>query len=90
MINTLNSNHMGYMPRSSPRAMLHKKRETAIMGIIKKLERDYNRVFPFMVEPWLDGDLYISEPSIRRRMADMARRGLLERIGERKGYKLSD
>lgn len=58
-----------------------------IVKITKRLQRDYKRVFPYMVMTRLD--LARAEGSLRRDMARLAREGRLERVGgfnTRRGY----
>lgn len=58
-----------------------------ITTIVKRLERTYNRVYPWMVAMELSE--YRAEQTVRRYMVDMWQRGLLVRVGgdrARRGY----
>lgn len=61
--------------------------ETDIIRLVARLERNYKRVYPFMLQPWLE--YYRAEQTLRRDMARLARQGLLVRVGgagARRGY----
>ena len=58
-------------------------REVEIWRAVRRLERDYRAVYPYQVAMVV----YLCEQSARRYMADMARRGVLDRLGERRGYR---
>lgn len=64
-------------------------REAAILAAVRMIERRSGRVYPWMVSAMLDERTYLCEQTVRRRMADMARRGMLNRLGERKGYQVA-
>lgn len=58
-----------------------------VVRIVRKLQRNYERVFPWMVAIHLD--FYRAEQTMRKDMAYLARRGDLIRIGgprARRGY----
>lgn len=59
-----------------------------ILRVMPVLDRSYGRVYPWMVQARLD--YYRAEATIRADMAQMAREGLLVRLGERLGYRLGE
>lgn len=59
-----------------------------LVATVRRLQRDYDRVYPWMLCAAMP--LSRSEPSYRRDMAHLARRGYLYRVGgwsARKGYR---
>jgi hypothetical protein len=58
--------------------------ELAILKAMCDLERTYGRVYAHMIQAWIDRPM--CEQTIRRKMVDLAERGKLIRLGERKGY----
>ena len=58
--------------------------ELQILKIFCLLERSEPRVYAWMIQAQLDVPL--CEQTIRRKMVDLADRGKLIRLGERKGY----
>ena len=69
---------------SMPRAAL----DGQIIRVMKRLDRAHERVYPWMVQPWLD--VYRHERTLRKDMCRLAENGYLERVGQRKGYKLAE
>jgi len=63
--------------------------ETIIKTVIE-LQDIHNRVFPWMVADWMIEfhEVSCSERTARRYMATMAQRGRLDRIGQRRGYRI--
>lgn len=60
--------------------------EFQIMKIMNELERNYDRIYAWHIQARLD--VTLCEQTIRRKMCEMSERGKLERLGERKGYRL--
>lgn len=61
--------------------------ELQILKAFCELERSETRVYAWMIQARLDVSL--CEQTIRRKLVDLARRGKLIRLGERKGYILN-
>lgn len=59
--------------------------ENAIIEAVRKIERRSGRAYAWMVQAYLDFDR--CEQTIRKDMVRLAKRGELERLGPRKGYK---
>lgn len=64
-----------------PRPMM----DATILRIVRTLSQKYERVYPRMVQAHLY--VYRAEQTLRKDMGRLAEKGLLERIGQRKGYK---
>lgn len=58
--------------------------ELAILKAMCQLERDCGRVYAWMIQAQISYPL--CEQTIRRKMVDLEKRGMLIRLGERKGY----
>lgn len=58
--------------------------EFQIMRVMNDLERTYDRIYAWHIQSRLD--VTLCEQTIRRKMTEMAEKGKLVRLGERKGY----
>jgi len=60
--------------------------DTQIIQIVSRLQVNYRRVYPWMVQAWMDEENARSEATLRRYMRRLAGEGKLVRLGERRGY----
>lgn len=58
-----------------------------IVKIVAEVQRRTGKVYAWMVQSYLE--VYRSEQTIRRDMVRLANEGKLQRLGERKGYRVA-